>query len=438
MRVGWWLIVVTGCGLSLDLSPDDPARLDAGPRVDGGREVECRTDVDCDDDDACNGVELCSEGRCVDGSAVVCPDDDVCDGSTACDARTGECSVIVPPPACEGGDACSGLVVCDPVAGCITAPGLRCDDGVACTEDVCDEGSCQHLPRDALCDRAEGGQCSDAGCVYATCTDELCVAENPCQTARCDGLACIREVLECAEGEACCGGVCKPLGCEDGNPCTRDYCDPMASCQHEPAALPLACDDGDPCTSGDRCDGARCAPGGASCTEGDTCNAPICDAVTGRCSTVPVDGVACSDGNPCSVDDRCSGGVCRAGSMADCDDRNPCTADGCRASGCAHTNVANETACTLLGNEGTCRDGRCLVSSLCAVGSADCDGDGDCECSGTCTTSMSGNRVCSMSACASCDRGETCCNLIGSRDYGFCIGPETVCLGGTCCVVDGI
>jgi hypothetical protein len=82
--------------------------------------------------------------------------------------------------------------------------------------------------------------------------------------------------------------------------------------------------------------------------------------------------------------------------------------------------------------------GRCVVSSACVEGTADCDGNGSCECTGSCAIGMTGQRVCTDTACGSCARNQTCCNLIGSRDYGGCIGPDTTCLGGTCCVVDGV
>jgi hypothetical protein len=443
------LLLLAGCGLSLDLSPPDPQRIDAGPRADGGNldasvrdggvdAGRCRTDLDCDDGDACTGLELCDDGTCVPGVAVVCPDDDVCDGTFTCDPETGECSVEVGPPDCEGGDACSGVRTCDPVAGCVTLPGLTCDDGIACTDDRCEDGDCVHVPDDARCDAADGGVCAADGCVYETCDAETCRPENPCQTARCDGESCIRITRECPDGQECCGGECAPLGCDDGNACTRDVCAPMLGCRHEPSALPIACDDGDLCTTGDRCEGARCAPGTAACTTSSVCLAPVCNPSAGGCGLVFVDGILCSDGDPCTTNDRCSGGFCVGGAAPSCDDGNPCTVESCTSMGCVTTNVVDDIVCTNAGSSGTCISGRCVLSSACVDGTTDCDGDGDCECVGGCGVNMAGQRACTTTACGACGRGATCCNLIDSRDYGVCVGPETICLGGTCCLADGV
>lgn len=444
---------LAGCGLSLDLSPPDPQRIDAGPRADGGTldgsvrdggsdggdAGRCRTDLDCDDGDACTGLEVCDDGACVPGVAVVCPDEDVCDGTFACDPETGECSVEIGPLDCEGGDACGGARTCDPVAGCVTMPGLVCDDGIACTDDRCEDGDCVHVPDDSRCDAAEDGVCSAEGCVYETCNAETCRAENPCQTAFCEGDTCLRITRECPGGQACCGGECAPIGCDDGNPCTRDVCAPLLGCRHEPSAFPIACDDGDSCTTGDRCEGATCTPGTAACTTSNVCLAPLCDPSTGGCSFGIVNGILCSDGDPCTTNDRCSGGVCVGGAETSCDDGNPCTVESCTSMGCASMNVVDDTVCTIgPGSSGVCMGGRCVVSAACVEGTTDCDGDGTCECTGRCAISMTGQRVCTNTACGTCDRSETCCNLIDSREYGACIGPDSMCLGGTCCRIDGI
>ena len=448
-RHAWLVLLLTGCGLSLDLSPPDPQRIDGG-RMDGGRvdgggvdggidAGPCRTDLDCDDGNACSGLELCVDGACELGVPVVCPDDDVCDGTFTCDPDTGECSVEVGPLDCEGGDACSGIRSCDPVVGCVTSPGLRCDDGVECTDDRCEDGACVHVPDDVHCTDAEDGVCTADGCVYDTCDAVTCRANNPCQTARCDGDLCVRTMRECADGEECCGGECVPIGCDDDNACTRDVCVPATGCLHEPSSVAIACDDGNLCTSGDRCDGARCAAGVSSCTSSNVCLAPLCDPISGACSFGIVNGIPCSDGDPCTTNDRCSGGACVGGSEAVCDDRNPCTIESCTSLGCVSTGAPDGTVCgTALGSSGACSAGSCVANSFCVDGTSDCDGDGTCECAGVCTTNMGGLRVCTSSACTmGCPRGSMCCNLIDSREYGGCIGPETSCLSGTCCAVDG-
>jgi hypothetical protein len=59
-------------------------------------------------------------------------------------------------------------------------------------------------------------------------------------------------------------------------------------------------------------------------------------AAVDACVSLP-SGSACDDGNVCTVDDVCQGGVCVGGPARNCDDRVDCTVDGCNASGCYHT-----------------------------------------------------------------------------------------------------
>ncbi len=65
------------------------------------------------------------------------------------------------------------------------------------------------------------------------------------------------------------------------------------------------------------------------------------------------DGVPCEDGNPCTMNDQCLGGICVGGPPTNCDDMDACTTDGCApASGCTHVPVESE-AC---GNCSDCVD----------------------------------------------------------------------------------
>ena len=59
------------------------------------------------------------------------------------------------------------------------------------------------------------------------------------------------------------------------------------------------------------------------------CQSAQCDLVTGECGVVVGDDDAfCSDGDPCSLDDSCQGGVCVPG-LENCNDENLCTDDVC-------------------------------------------------------------------------------------------------------------
>jgi glucose/arabinose dehydrogenase len=89
-----------------------------------------------------------------------------------------------------------------------------------------------------------------------------------------------------------------------------------------------SCDDGNPCTLNDVCSNGVCAGEPIDCSGlDDVCVVGICDEQTGSCVIDPVDaGTPCDDGDACTNDDACSNGVC-AGAFADCDGDTVCDAD---------------------------------------------------------------------------------------------------------------
>ncbi|MFQ5490569.1 MAG: right-handed parallel beta-helix repeat-containing protein, partial [Phycisphaerae bacterium] len=134
-------------------------------------------------------------------------------------------------------------------------------------------------------------------------------------------------------------------------------------------------------------------------------------------------GVACSDGNPCTVDDvctngRCQGvplGQCACQSDGDCDDHIDCTLDACVGGDCLHTP-----------NDGVCGD------SLFCTGVEVCDAQIGCVSLGDpcppgefCNEITASCGICQSDA--NCDDGSDC-----TRDQcagGACIftGDPTVC-----------
>ncbi|HJQ96905.1 MAG TPA: hypothetical protein VJ826_01260, partial [Candidatus Polarisedimenticolaceae bacterium] len=90
-----------------------------------------------------------------------------------------------------------------------------------------------------------------------------------------------------------------------------------------------ACDDGDLCTDEGKCSGGVCVNGDPIvCTPSDFCHGTgVCDPATGFCSNPSLE---CNDNNDCTADscDPSKGCVYKplAGS---CDDGNPCTTDAC-------------------------------------------------------------------------------------------------------------
>lgn len=153
--------------------------------------------------------------------------------------------------------------LCDntPIDGCCKVDS-DCDDGTACTLDICDPetGECANVVGDCIPDDA-------APCLLYVCEpgvgcveyDKKCDDGDPCTLDdHCDAAT-----GECAYAPPVSCGVCEEvdpancecvaLDCDDGSECSNDSCDPESGCVHE-AAFPgecmvnHQCDDGNACT----------------------------------------------------------------------------------------------------------------------------------------------------------------------------------------------
>ena len=134
---------------------------------------------------------------------------------------------------------------CEPVSACVFDG--ECDDGNACTKDVCLVG---------ICDNAQIPDCclSNADCDDAyVCTEDSCI----------DG--------ECVHAET--AGCCQFDGeCDDGNACTEDLCT-AGLCTNQPV------------------DTAGCCATAADCDDGDSCTVDTC--FEHQCSYAPSNGAGC-------------------------------------------------------------------------------------------------------------------------------------------------
>ncbi|MGH9869327.1 MAG: hypothetical protein ACREAA_14340 [Candidatus Polarisedimenticolia bacterium] len=260
--VGMAALPADVCFTDADCADGNPCTQDTCPAAGGGQcqHIPEPDGIPCDDQNACTLGGLCNAGTC--GTPIVCND----------------------------GLSCTDDV-CDPAIGaCVSSP-VTCDDANPCTADLCnpDTGGCLFLS-------LTGQPCDDG---------DLCTGEGTC-------------ILDTVSGAPAC--VITPA-CDDGDPCTDDACDPATgACQ----MAPIQCDDGNACTL-DFCD-----------TEG------ACVSVAGG----PGGGGTCDDGNACTLGDTCvpdAGGnpVC-AGQLNTCDDDNACTTDSCdpATGGCGHLSVA--------------------------------------------------------------------------------------------------
>ena len=315
----------------------------------------------CNDGNPCTTSDACAGGLCLGGPAPSCDDGNACTNDT-CVAGVG---CTHPPNAlpCDDGKACTAGDTCAGGA-CQGTPTVDCDDGVACTIDSCNEadGGCQHLPQNGACDDSD------------PCTADVCNAasgcSHPAQAGACD------DGDLCTSGETCQAGGCNggvPIDCDDGNPCTTASCAPTTGCDQTDNSAP--CDDGEPCTVGEVCTGGAC--GGGATTDCDDANACTTDACVegGGCTHTPTGG-ACDDGSACTLTDACEAGVCVGAGAPDCDDDNPCTADGCDATAGCWNVEADGAPCT---DGNPCTLGDSCASGLCLPGGPwECDDAVDC------------------------------------------------------------
>jgi hypothetical protein len=304
-------------------------------------------------------------------------------------AATPKATVVV---VCDDGDACTQNV-CDPNAvggAACSNPPVDCADANACTTDACSEGECTHVAPDPTCVPCEtAADCNDQNaCTTDACSDGICVHTTPDPTCiPCD------EPGDCGDGNACTtdlcvGGICghetpeptcvpcdEPGDCGDGNACTTDLC-VDGICAHEtpdPACVPCEtaadCNDENVCTT-ERCTDGVCGhtavPGCIPCRADDDCDD------RNACTTD-----ACGEDRSCQI--TTIPGCVPCETATQCDDGDACTTDACPAGACAHAPVAGcpaEICDDRIDNDGD--------------GAIDCV-DPDCEGNAACPPELCGN-----------------------------------------------
>lgn len=144
-----------------------------------------------------------------------------------------------------------------------------CDDGNACTEDLCVDGACVHEPV----------ICPDDG---EECTAEFCDPATGCgSTNVADGTSCSGGVGVCQAGVCVASGCTSNDDCDDDNACTTDFCIDNA-CLYASVTCP---DDGNECTA-EACNSA------VGCESTNVADGTLCLDATGVCR----DGVCATDG----------------------------------------------------------------------------------------------------------------------------------------------
>ena len=198
----------------------------------------------CDNGEACDGKETCDAQKgCLAGEAPDLDDGIPCTVDS-CDAETGLPVHTPDDSLCDNKLYCDGLETCDAQKGCVAGKAPELSDGVECTVDTCDEevDAIKHTPKDAFCDNGQfcdGLESCDVqkGCMAGkapevsdgvACTQDSCDEANDvivnavddgfCNNGQfCDGEETCDKALDCQAGDA-------PT-LDDGVDCTKDSCD---------------------------------------------------------------------------------------------------------------------------------------------------------------------------------------------------------------------
>jgi len=297
-----------------------------------------------------------------------------------------------------------------------------CDDGVACTMDQCDNGTCRNILSDAWCDDTlfcNGVEYCDAG---SGCQDGL----DPCPGDTCVELSATCDCdydEECTDGlyctgiETCDAGVCAPgvpVDCDDSIACTIDSCDETNDiCVNDPSDP--YCDNGLWCDGAETClagPGGGCQPGTPrDCFDEVDCTDDYCDEDNDVCVVNPLD-ERCDDGIYCNGRDFCATLLGCSVETVDCNDGIDCTVDSCDE---------ENDECVHASSNALCDDGFSCTTDVCDPGIGCVHTPNDALCDNL----------------AWCDGEETCDpDAPGADEDGCVAGLDRECGDGIYCTVD--
>ena len=477
-------VIAGSCSVCNPATPEEPSPADDGTEcatdnndctkdacIDGDCTHTPLTGTDCDDLDPCTHGDICSAGECG-GTFYSCNDqktctEDICLGDGECQfkpvagycliadtcvlsgqaqAGSGKCALCDPATtgdtwtpvddfqSCDDGSKCTELDRC--IAGACIGDAIDCDDDLLCTVDSCDgeSGGCVNSLAEQWCVIEQ--QCIPEGTsppgANATC--QICTTQQDPNgwTAQNEGSAC-DDGSECTAVSTCQSGQCVGDGplCDDDNLCTNDECLLDMTCTHTPVGNGMECSDGKYCTIEDSCEAGVCVGASRDCGGGQ-CNNALCIEETEECFTKPVDDkTPCDDKDPCTEEDECLAGACN-GQAKDCSwkaGEEPCAVGICdplsdpESGGCV--SVPAEAGVL-------CDDGlACTTDSVCG-GAGECV-NGEPVAADTCGELLANENPCVQGTCA--EPGG--CALVPVEEGEECAldNADAHCQAGVCMIV---
>lgn len=211
-------ILASACEPTSDTSASMDSALQIGD--------PCVANTECDDGLGCNGTETCVQGYCAAGVPVDCDDQNDCT-KDGCDINGCIHAVYTSAHACSQQPLgyCHGPT-------CVSGLGSECSDSMpcsssnnACTYRSCNNGYCVEAanPNGTACTNSNGdaSQCYDGACeacvIGADCDDG-----NACTNDVCNSIGvCVNtstDLASCAGGGFCWAGACCE-GCIDNGTC---------------------------------------------------------------------------------------------------------------------------------------------------------------------------------------------------------------------------
>ena len=279
---------------------------------------KAKENTPCEDGLYCTEHDSCHQGVCAAGAERVCPGADVCNAG-ACDEAARSCATT---PSHDG-QSCPSASLCESDTTC---NGGVCGGGMArdCTvfDDLCSVGVCDPQTGCKPEQKSDGVPCGASQ--SSSCYGSVCQSGQCQKVAKDDGAACSLGVTNPCTVGVCQGAVCAEQPghegalCDDGllNPCTQGVCT-LGSCASGAGNEGAACDDGKFCTAGDHCASGSCMGDPITCGPATGCFVFQCNEAQHACSSVPGnDGASCDDGDVCTANTTCAGGVCGAGAPA--------------------------------------------------------------------------------------------------------------------------